>query len=70
MYLNRNKPLISSIQDGRHLLNLSTEFPTPCKELLTRRPHYIGVKEASSHEVGDFIVGEDKACVPTVFRFA
>ena len=33
-------------------------------------PHYIGVKDASSHGVGGITVGEDKDCVPTVFRFA
>ena len=31
-------------------------------------PHYIGIKDASIHGVGGFVVGEGKACVPTVFR--
>ena len=69
MYLNRNKPLISAIWGGLHLLKLSTEFPTPCKELVTGWPQYIGVKAASSHGIGGIIVVEDKACVPTVFLF-
>ena len=35
-----------------------------------RWPYYIGVKDSSRHGAGGIIVGEDKACVPTVFRFA
>ena len=70
IYLNRNKPLLAAIKDCWHLLKLSTEFPTPCKELVTGWPHYIGVKDASSHGVGGIIIGEDKACIPTVFRLA
>jgi hypothetical protein len=31
-------------------------------------PDYIGVKDASKHGVGGVIFGENKACVPTVFR--
>ena len=33
-------------------------------------PHYIGVKDASSHGIGGIIMGEEKACKPTVFRLA
>ena len=32
--------------------------------------NYIAVKDASSHGFRGIIVGEDKACVSTVFRFA
>ena len=28
----------------------------------------MGIKDASTHGVGGVILGEDKACVPTVFR--
>ena len=70
MYLNRNKPLLSAIRDGRHLLKISTDFPTPCKEMVRGWPHYICVKDDLSHGVGRIIDGEDKSCVPTVFRFA
>ena len=70
MYLNLNKPLISAIWDGHHILKWSTEFPTPCKKLIMKWPHSIGVKDSPRHGVGGIIVGEDKACVPTVFRFA
>eukprot|EP00956_Cyclotella_meneghiniana_P036315 scaffold124074_cov23-Cyclotella_meneghiniana.AAC.1 len=31
-------------------------------------PDYIGVKDASIHGVGGVIVGQGKACLPTVFR--
>jgi hypothetical protein len=31
-------------------------------------PAYVGVKDASIHGVGGIIIGENKACVPTVFR--
>jgi hypothetical protein len=37
-------------------------------ELVIGNPHYIGVKDASIHGVGGIIVGDEKACVPTVFR--
>ena len=47
---------------------MSTENPTPCKESVTRWPHYIGVKDASSHGIEGIIMGEVKACIPTVFR--
>jgi hypothetical protein len=29
---------------------------------------YVGVKDASLHGVGGVIVGDKKACIPTVFR--
>ena len=69
VYLNLNKPLILAIRDGRHLLKWSKYFPTPCKEMIMGWPNYIGVKDALSHGFGGIIVGEDKACVPTVFCF-
>ena len=33
-------------------------------------PHYIGVKDSSSHGIGGIIMGEGKACIPTLFRIA
>jgi hypothetical protein len=53
---------------SRRLLRESTAVPTPCKELVMGNPHYVGVKDASIHGVGGIIVGDEKACVPTVFR--
>ena len=41
---------------------------TPCKELVTGWPHYIRVKDASSHGIGVIITGEGKAYIPVVFR--
>ena len=70
MYLNRNKPLLSDIWDRRNLFKLSTDFPTLCKELVMGWPRYIGVKNALRHGVVGIIVGEDKACVPNIFRFS
>ena len=49
---------------------MSTKNPTPCKELFTGWPHYIGVKDASNHGIGGIIMGEGKACIPTVFSLA
>ena len=47
---------------------MSTKNPTPCKELVTGWPHYIGVKDSYSHGIGGIIMDELKACIPTVFR--
>ena len=33
-------------------------------------PHYIGVKDVSSHGIRGIIMGEGKTCIPTVFRLA
>ena len=33
-------------------------------------PHYIGVKDAYSHGIGGIVMGEGKACTPTVFYLA
>ena len=60
VYLHKNTPLLTAIQDACHLLHLATKFPTPYKELVTVWPHYIGVKDASSHGVGGVIVSEEK----------
>ena len=43
--------------------------PTLCKELVAGWPDFVGVKDASGHGVGGIIVGENKACAPTLFRF-
>jgi hypothetical protein len=67
IYLQRNKELKQCLDDSRHLLRESTAAPTPCKELVVGNPHYVGVKDASIHGVGGIIVGDEKACVPTVF---
>ena len=43
--------------------------PTKCSELVAAWPDFVGVKDASGHGVGGVIVGENKQCVPTVFRY-
>ena len=60
VFLQCNKPLLLAIRDCCHLLEMSTKNPTPCKELVTGCPHYIGVKDASSHGIGGIIMGEEK----------
>jgi len=50
------------------LLRESTLSPTKCYELVSDWPDFVGVKDASKHGVGGFIVGEGQACTPTVFR--
>jgi hypothetical protein len=68
VFLGRNEKLATAIRDMRTLLREASANPTPCKELVMGHPEYIGVKDASVHGVGGIIVGENKKCVPTVFR--
>ena len=70
VFLQCNKPLLSAIRDCRHLLEISTKNPTPCKELVTGWPHFIGVKDTSSHVIGGIIMGEEKALIPKLFCLA
>ena len=70
IFLQQNKPLFLAIRDYRHLLELSTKNPNPCKELVTGWPHYIGVKDSYIHGIGGIIMGEVKACISTVFHLA
>jgi len=69
IYLHRNKRLRKALAGIRGLLRESTAAPTMCKELVSAWPDYIGVKDASKLGVGGIIIGENKACVPTVFCF-
>ena len=69
VYLHRNHFLRQALSDCRTLLRESTLAPTLCKELVAGWPDFVGVKDASGHGVGGIIVGENKACVPTLFRF-
>jgi len=68
IYLHRNPHLLQAIKDIRTLLRESTVKPTKCTELVSGWPDFIGIKDASGHGVGGIIVGERKACPPTVFR--
>ena len=60
IFLHRKKTLLLAICNCRHLLNLSKKIPTPCKELVTGWPHYIRVKDTSSHIIGGIITGKGK----------
>jgi hypothetical protein len=66
--LHRNKKLLTAVKDCRTLLREATKDPTRCKELVMGEPDFIGVKDASLYGVGGVIIGENKECVPTVFR--
>ena len=68
VYLHRNKKLTTALKDMRTLIREATAEPTKCKELVMGHPDHVGVKDASLHGVGGVIVGEGKACIPTVFR--
>ena len=69
VFLTKNLALREAITDCQHILTAATTHPTPCKELVTGHPDYVGVKDASGHGVGGVIFGENKSCPPTVFRF-
>ena len=69
VYLQRNPVLRAAIMGCRMLLWESSDSPTQCRKLIGGWPDYIGVCDASSHGVGGVIFGENKSCVPTVFRW-
>ena len=68
VYLHRNREVREMVRDCRTLIREATKEPTKCRELVMGAPDYVGVKDASVHGVGGFIVGENKECLPTVFR--
>jgi hypothetical protein len=68
VFLGQNEKLGVAISDMTTLLREATKEPTKCSELVMGHPAYVGVKDASIHGVGGIIIGENKACVPTVFR--
>ncbi len=61
--------LLAAVMGCRTLLWESSDSPTHCRELVGGWPDYIGVCDASSHDVGGVIFGKNEACVPTVFRW-
>eukprot|EP00956_Cyclotella_meneghiniana_P004838 scaffold5989_cov47-Cyclotella_meneghiniana.AAC.9 len=67
VFLHRNRRLTTALKDMRTLIREATANPTKCRELVMGPPDYIGVKDASIHGVGGFIVGQGKSCLPTVF---
>ena len=68
VWLHRNVKLQHALRDCRTLLREATKEPTKCSELVTGPPGYVGVKDASVHGVGGIVIGEEKECIPTVFR--
>ena len=48
---------------------VSTLAPTKCRELVADWSDFIGVKDASGQGVGGIMLGENKACVSTVFLY-
>ena len=69
IFLHRNDLLLTALSDCRTLLQESTIVPTECIKLVAGWPDFIGVKDASGHDVGGVVVGENKECTPTVFQF-
>jgi hypothetical protein len=69
VFLQRNKVLSAALMGCRTLLRESSDSPTRCRELVDGWPDYIGVCDASSHGVGGIVIGENEACIPTVFRW-
>ncbi len=69
VFLQHNHVLLVAVKECRTLLRESSDSPTRCRELVSGWPDYIGVCDASSHGVGGVIIGENEACVHTVFRW-
>jgi len=69
IYLQRNPMLRATIMGCRTLLRESSDSPSHCHELVSGWPDYIGVCDALSHGIGGIIFGENKTCVPIVFRW-
>ena len=51
------------------MLRESTKDPTQFKELVSGWPDFVGIVDASSHDVGGVVVSKLSTCVPTVFRW-
>jgi hypothetical protein len=64
----QKKALLQAIWDCRSLLREANQTPTKCFKLVMGDSDFVGVKDASTHGVGGVIVGDKKACIPTVFR--
>ena len=69
VFLHRNRRLTVALKDMKTLIREATANPTKCRELVMGPPDVIAVEDASLHGVGGFVVGEGKACLPTVFRY-
>ena len=69
VWLHKNPDLRLAIKGMRTIIRETASTPTPCRELIQGWPDYGGVKDASKYGVGGVIIGENEACIPTVFRY-
>jgi hypothetical protein len=69
VYLQQNQVLLAMVMGCRTLLRESSDSPTQCCKLVGGWLDYIGVCDASAHGVRGIIVGENEACIPTVYRW-
>jgi hypothetical protein len=69
MYLQRNRNILTVLEECQTLLRESTNEPTRCRELMAGWPDYIGTVDASGHGVGGVVFGELSTCTPVVFRW-
>eukprot|EP00956_Cyclotella_meneghiniana_P042491 scaffold248501_cov111-Cyclotella_meneghiniana.AAC.2 len=58
----------ATLRDMRTIIREATAEPTKCRELVMGPPDFVGVQDASIYGMGAVIIGEEKACIPTVFR--
>ena len=68
VYIHRNQALRTALIDIRQLLQQSVVLPTKCRELVQAWPNFVGVKDSCNEGVAGVIIGEEDACIPTVFR--
>ena len=68
VYLQRNHRLRQVLDDCRRFVRASAASPTPCRELIVGPLGYVGLTDASLYGAGVVVVGDHKACVPTVAR--
>eukprot|EP00956_Cyclotella_meneghiniana_P003235 scaffold3946_cov41-Cyclotella_meneghiniana.AAC.2 len=68
VFLHRNERLTTALRDMRTIIREATAEPTKCRELVMGPPDFVGVQDASIYRMGAVIIGEEKACIPTVFR--
>jgi hypothetical protein len=68
VYLHSNANLYNAVRDCRTFLRDTIGSPTKCKNLVMGWPDYVGITDASGHELGGVIIGENKAVPPVVFR--
>jgi hypothetical protein len=58
---------LEALKDIRTILRASIKSPTQCRDLVVGWPDYVGIVDASSHDVGGIVIGEHSGIPPTVF---